>query len=254
VAPGALQPDQGERLIEAARLATVGRLLRPVAHELSTPLAAIALRAESLERSAAESVVGPGIEKIRRYLKSMTEESQRCRELLSTLREFASGAEAGTASVDLVALCRGAARLLAHEAMRRQVEIGIDGPAAAPVRGQTHSLAQAVLVLVLNAVDASPQGGKVAVVVRPAVGEVSVSVEDQGEGIPESIRERLFEPFVSGRDVARGLGLGLMACRAIARRHGGSVEWRSNPTRGTCFVLRLPAGAAQRSGEESRGD
>jgi two-component system NtrC family sensor kinase len=252
----ALDREEQERLLEAARLATVGRLMRPVAHELSTPLAAIALRAESLERAADEAAAGPALapDKHRRYLKAMTEESQRCRDLLSTVREFAGAAESGMTSVDLVSLCRGAARLVSHEAMRRQIEIRIDGQAITLVRGQSHSLAQAVLALLLNAVDASPQGGKVAVEVRAGVGEVSVAVEDQGGGIPEEIRERLFQPFVSTRGPAQGLGLGLMACRAIAEMHGGSIDWRPNPPRGTRFVLRLPSGRPSSTAGEPRAD
>jgi signal transduction histidine kinase len=252
----ALDHETKERLIEAARLAAVGRLMRPVAHELSTPLAAIALRAESLERSADDAEAGStqAREKQRRYLKALTEESQRCRDLLSTVREFAGGAESATTTVDLVALCRGAVRLVSHEAMRRQIQIGIDGQAMSLVRGQHHRLAQAVLALVLNAVDASPQGGKVAVEVRAGVDEVSVVVEDEGEGIPEAIRERLFQPFVSTRGASQGLGLGLMACQTIAEMHGGSIDWRPRPTRGTRFVFRLPSGPAASAAGEPRVD
>ena len=244
--------NRQERLLEAARFAAIGRLLRAIAHELSTPLAAIALRVESLDRAAGESGAAPP-EKVKRYLKAMSEESQRCRELLATVREFAGSAEPGTSAVDLGALCRGAARLVAHEAMRRQIEVRVEAQALTPVSGQSHRLAQAVLALVINAVDASPQGGKVAVEARAGVDEVSVSVEDQGAGVAEQIREQLFEPFVSTRSPADGLGLGLMACRVIAEQHGGSVDWRPNPERGSRFVLRLPTGRPAASMGERHG-
>jgi two-component system NtrC family sensor kinase len=249
----ALDSETRERLVEAARLATLGRLLPSVIHQLSTPLAAIALRVEGLERSAAAPETPASREKAQRYLLAMGEETQRCRELLSALREFAAGGGLGLAPVDLAALCRGAAMLVRHEAMRRQIGIQLAGASVPTVRGQGHRLAQALLALVLNAVDASPPGGRVEIETRADDGRVVVTVHDQGSGIPDEVRLHLFEPFVSTREPGQGLGLGLMACRAIADAHGGSLELQPGSGRGSRFALSVPVGGPADTREGADG-
>ncbi len=229
-----------ERLLEASRLATMGRLLPSLMHQLSTPLAAIALRVEGLERAFAAPDAPASREKAERYLRAMGEETQRCRDLLAAVRDFTSAGERDLAPVDLGALCRGAAILVRHEAMRRQIAIQVGNDSVPTVRGRRHRLGQALLALVTNAVDASPSGGRVQVEYQLAGAAVSVAVADEGPGVPEELRARLFEPFASAHEPARGLGLGLMACRAIAERHGGRLEHAPGPGRGSRFVLSVP--------------
>lgn len=231
-----------ERLLEAARLSTVGRLLPSVAHEMSTPLAAIALRAESLEHILDPERPGSA-EKTRRYLQAIGDETRRVRDLLAALREFAGHLDPSPSKVDLGSLCRSAGRLVHHEAMRGQVEVTIEVDDALPaVRGQRLRLGQAILCLLLNGVHASPTGARVSLEARRVSdADALIRVTDEGEGLGERVRERLFEPFASGRAPDRGLGLGLMATRLVAEAHGGVLIWESTPGRGSCFTLRLPA-------------
>lgn len=238
-------PDVHERLIEAARLATVGRLVAAFAHQMSTPLAAIALRAESLEQSAVDPERPVAPEKAARYLHAITEETSRCQQLLSALRGFGGPLDTRVGPVDVGALCASALLLVRDEAVRRQVELRIEtDPVLAPVRGVRARLGQAVLALLLNAVDASPAGAQVVVEARAdGAGGATVSVQDEGEGLPDGGRQRLFEPFSSARPPTRGLGLGLMACRAVIEAHGGTLEAQAEG-RGCRFVLHLPSAGA----------
>ncbi len=247
-----------EWLLEASRLATMGRLLPSVIHQLSTPLAAIALRVEGLERSLSGAGRPAAPDKTERYLRAMGEETQRCRDLLTALREFASGRDREPAPVDLVLLCRGASALVRHEALRRQVVVEEVKNGVPPVRGQRPRLAQAVLALVLNAVDASPEGGRVSVEAEAKGGVVSLTVRDEGAGIPPAVRRLVEEPFVVGQGVAGqvagpGLGLGLRACRAIAEAHGGRLELPEGPGRGSRVVLSVPVAGAPPAGEATDG-
>jgi signal transduction histidine kinase len=227
-----------ERLIEAARLAAVGRLLPALAHQLSTPLASIALRAESLESSGREAGAPPS-ERTGRYLRAIVDDTASCKELLGLMRDFARPPREGREPVDLNAVCRGAARLVLHEGMRRQVEVRLElADALPPVVGQDARLRAAVLWLVLNAIDASPAGGHVRVETRTSAGTVAVAVVDEGEGVPEGVRPRLFEPFFSTRP--GGLGLSLMACQLVTEAHGGTVEVETGSGRGSRFTLSLP--------------
>lgn len=242
----AVDPELRARLVEAARLSTLGRLVPSVVHQISTPLAAIALRAESLESGTAVGEGGIAPEKLQRYLRAIGEESRRCQQMLAALREFAGKVAPGTESVSIELLCRSAAQLVRDEAMRKQIEVVLDLESALPeVRGQRSRLGQALLALVLNAVDASPPGGRVLVEARAEAGRgVAVAVSDEGEGLAESVARRLFEPFGSGRPPDEGIGLGLMAGRIVAEAHGGSLDWETPTGRGSRFVLRVPANGA----------
>ncbi len=227
-----------ERLIEAARLAAVGRLLPALAHQLSTPLASIALRAESLESSGREAVAPPS-ERTERYLHAIVDDTASCKELLGHMRDFARPLREGREPVDLNAVCRGAARLVLHEGMRRQVEVRLElADALPPLVGQDARLRGAILCLVLNAIDASSAGGRVTVETSAPAGKIVVAVLDEGEGVAEADRPRLFEPFFSTRP--HGLGVSLMACRLVAEAHGGTVEVETSPGRGSRFTLSFP--------------
>jgi signal transduction histidine kinase len=239
---GSAGDEAGARLLEAARLANVGRLVPSFAHQVSTPLAAIALRAESLERALADPERPAPPDKLRRYLHAIGEETQRCKLLLSTFQEFSRRPEPLPGPVLIQPLCRSAVVLVEHEAMRRQVELRLELADDLPVvRGRTVWLGQALLALLLNAIEASPSGASVRLAAHAAEGEVVLSVSDEGGGVSEQIRARLFEPLASTNAPDAAAGLGLMACRAIAQAHGGSVAWEPLSPRGSRFELRLPA-------------
>jgi signal transduction histidine kinase len=242
-----------EWLLETSRLATMGRLLPSLIHQLSTPLAAIALRVEGLERALGPAARPSPPDKTERYLRAMGEETQRCRDLLAALREFTSGGEHEFAPVDLALLCHGASTLVRHEALRRQVVIEEASGDVPTVRGQRHRLAQAALGLLLNAVSASPAGGRVGVEASAAGGMVSVAIVDEGTGIPAAVRSRMTEPFVAAHLSGQGLGLGLLACRAIAETHGGRLELPESSGRGCRVVLSLPVAGPSPGGEAADG-
>jgi len=240
-----------ERLLEAARLANVGRLVPSLAHELSTPLAAIALRAESLSAAIADPQRPASAEKLARYLQAIGEETERCKVLLATLREFARRPGTTPGPVELAPLCRAAVRLVHHEAMRRQLQLRVELQEPLPaMRGDAVRIGQTLLSLLLNAIDASPAGTAVVLAAAAATGGVLVSVTDEGEGLSEAARGRLYEPLASTHPPDRSPGLGLMACRAIAEAHGGSISFAAGGTRGCRVELRL----ASRQGAQVSGD
>jgi len=251
--PGPRDAAVRSRLVVAARLAAVGRLLPSLAHQLSTPLASIALRAESLAKPTEGAGAPPA--RNERYLQAIVADTGRCKELLGLMRDFARPPDGGGEPVDLNAVCRGAARLVAHEAMRRQVEVAVEaGGVLPPIAADEVRLRGAVLGIVLEAIDASPAGGRVTVETRVDEGAFLVTVADQGEPVAEQDRERLFEPFSSARPGR--LGLGLMACRAVAEAHGGTVEVEAPPGGGSRLTLRLPAPrseATPHEGGDGRG-
>jgi two-component system NtrC family sensor kinase len=113
-------------------------------------------------------------------------------------------------------------------------------------------IVQALLALMINSVEAMPEGG--ALTLRTAVGEadpeghVLIAVEDTGTGIPESIRGRIFDPFFSTKAETSGVGLGLAVVYGIVSRHGGTIRVDSGPGPGTTFVIELPREPVSASG------
>jgi signal transduction histidine kinase len=233
--------DARERLLEAARLANVGRVVPAVAHDLSTPLAAIALRAESLDNALAGPPSPAAQDKLVRYLKAIREETERCKTLLATLQEFARRPGPAAAPVDLASLCRDAVRLVRHEAMRRQVELRVElQPALPSPHAHAPRLGHAVLSLLLNAIEASASGAVVVLAVAAEADGVLISVADGGKGLSDEARARLFEPLASTHPPDRAAGLGLMAGRSIAESYGGSLSLAAGVPAGTRAELRLP--------------
>lgn len=221
---GRTSPEEMERLVQLARLADIGRLAASVAHEISTPLASITLRAESLARGAQDPQLQAvqSFKNFPRYLKSIAEEALRCKEILARLVDFARPPAEEMRPVDLNVLAERAGQLLRHEMMRRRVSLEFrPDPDLPHLDAREGSLGQAILALLLNALDASAEGGKVTLDTgRHGQDAVRVQVTDQGTGSPE--------------------GLSLTVCRAVASAHGGDTIVEREPGRGSRVALILP--------------
>jgi signal transduction histidine kinase len=106
--------------------------------------------------------------------------------------------------------------------------------------GDAGQLTQVLVNLVVNAVQAMPEGGKLVVETHVQDGHVVCVVEDTGVGMTEEVQDRLFVPFFTTKEVNQGTGLGLPVVHGIVTAHGGTIEVRSTPGKGTAFTLRLP--------------
>jgi signal transduction histidine kinase len=212
-----------ERLLPLSRLADIGRLAASVAHEISTPLASITLRAESLARSAQDPRL-QAIESFKnfpRYLKSIEEEALRCKEILARLMDFARAPAEEPKSVDLNALAERAGQLMRHEMMRRRVSLDFRPQPDLPrPEGWEGRIGQAVLALLLCALDGAAEGG-------------TVTLETSARG-PDAAGVRV-GPVGAGGSLEETLSV----CRAVAATHGGDASLESDPG-GTRIALVLP--------------
>ena len=226
------------------RLASIGRLAAGVAHEVGNPLTGIASIAQNLRDDANPEDVGERAGLI-------LEQTQRIDGIVRSLVRFSHaglshGPQSGydPAPLDLREVVEDALRLVRLSRQARGVECDDACPAGLTLLGDRQQLVQVVVNLLTNALDASVAGARVTVrAVAAAAGEGSVLLEvvDSGCGIPEEIRGRIFEPFVTTKAPGEGTGLGLSLVYSIVREHGGTVEVRSARGVGTTIAVRLPA-------------
>jgi two-component system sensor histidine kinase AtoS len=221
-------------LRRAEHLASLGRLLAGVAHEVRNPLAAIRSTVQLWERLPAQARTPESLAAVIRAV-------DRLNELVSRLLLFARAGHEPCRVVDLNAVAAEAGELLRAQADAHRVAVETDlTPGLPPVAAAESAVRQVVLNLGTNALQAMPQGGRLTITTRPLPGgRVELVVADTGPGVPAEVREKVFEPFFTTRP--EGTGLGLALCREVARQHGGDVTLDPSPGPGAMFRLVLPA-------------
>jgi signal transduction histidine kinase len=237
-----------DQLRHADRLATVGKLASGVAHELGTPLNVVSARAEMILAGRTS------MDENREYARVIATAAERMTATISQLLQFARRKNVQRDSRDVAALVRETADLLRPLAKRRSVEIDIDIDSAGEASVDGGQLQQVVTNLVMNAIQASKEGGHVMVSVRettesppadiggPRRDGVSIRVEDEGAGIRPEDLPHIFEPFFTTKEVGEGTGLGLAVSYGIVRDHGGWISVQSEVGVGTTFSAFLPHG------------
>ncbi len=228
--------DFQARLQELQRFELVGRVMGSLAHDFNNLLTAILGHAASLQASRRHSRDEIGL---------IMRAAQHAGTLTRRMLTFARRRELSAETVSLGPWLLEVEPLLACIA-GPNVTVSVSLPAIAlHVTIDAVELEQVVLNLVLNARDAMPRGGPIAIRVEAASNRVGLHVEDRGEGISPEVLERIFEPFFTTK-LERGTGLGLASVHDIVRRAGGTVEVRSEVGVGSAFSVWLPQGSAFR--------
>ncbi|MBE7448411.1 MAG: PAS domain-containing protein [Kofleriaceae bacterium] len=231
-----------ETMRRAERLATVGQLAAGIAHELRNPLASISGSVELLARTPAVA------DDDRALMAIVVREIERLDQLIRDLLEYASPRPRTLVQVDVAALLAEVVQVMRQDRATADVELRTELPDAPLVlTADPGQLRQVVWNLCRNAAEAAAAGpagpGTVTVRARGDAIGVTIEVEDDGPGIASEHLPRVFDPFFTTKK--RGTGLGLATSHAIVTEHGGTVDVRSEPGRGTRFVVRLPRAGAR---------
>jgi signal transduction histidine kinase len=234
----ALRASQA-RVIHQEKMAAFGLLSAGIAHEVGNPLAAVSSLIQMLQRRRPDYYTAEKLDLAGRQLQRI----QR------TIREVVDFSRPGPTEAGPVRLADAADEALGiakyyHRTKDRVLTTAIPADLP-PVRAVRDRLTQVVLNLVLNAIDATSKGGRIALEAGRDEdgGGVEFRVEDDGRGVDPSDRPKLFEPYFTTKP--RGTGLGLFVSRQIAEELGGSLSFRPGHDRGSVFVLRLPALATE---------
>ena len=227
-----LQRAQGA-VQRAETLAAMGRMSAGIAHEIRNPLGIIKASAARLKKRY-EDPQAPD-----ERFDYIADEVDRLNAILTGYLEFARDDAQALSDTDWAAVVERSMRLAAPELEAARVRPDVVTPARCVVRGDAQRLQQVVLNLILNAVQAMPQGGDLQVRLTADDGTARLVIDDSGAGFPRQGRERLFEPFVTTR--ANGSGLGLAVARRIVEEHGGAIVLGDAPGGGGRVEVSLPA-------------
>jgi two-component system NtrC family sensor kinase len=227
-------------LVRSERLASVGRLAAGLAHEIGNPIAALI----GLQELLLEGGLEP--EQEHDFLSRMRRETERIHRILKDLLAFARPAAHSAAADpdpgDVESAVHDTAALVLPHRDLNDVNLVLDVHSDLPLVALSREhLVQVILNLVLNAADAVGKGGNVRIAAERTAAGVRLSVEDDGPGVLPEVLERLFEPFVTTKDVGKGTGLGLAVCRGLVEGAGGSIELDRTHSPGARFVLDLPS-------------
>jgi two-component system, LuxR family, sensor kinase FixL len=238
----ALANRMRDELAHCLRLSTVGELATSIAHELNQPLTAILANAQAAQNLLPDARRDGAAAEIHEMLDDIISEDRRAGEVIRGVRVLLRKGERDTAELDIDILVREVLKLVANDAMIRDVDLQPElGLPRALVRGDRVQLQQVLLNLLLNALEAIPDGpGARVVSVRTAYGPdgtVVVSVTDTGRGLPAGSEAAVFEPFYTTK--TDGLGMGLSIARSIVEAHGGTISATGSPD-GARVAFTLP--------------
>ncbi|OLN25765.1 sensor histidine kinase [Desulfovibrio sp. DV] len=225
-----------EQMRQAEKLVAVGKLAAGLAHEINNPLGVIACYAELLRQSLVDPQALDDLAVIERH-------ATMAKKVLRDLLDFARPRPAKPGPCDLAALAASLARIFEVQGQSRRVGLCVNVPADLPLaKADATALEQVLSNLLLNALDAvAPDTGRITLAAAASAdGEhLSLTVSDNGPGIPPADRPHIFDPFFTTKDAGRGSGLGLAVAYGLMRDMGGAIDVATDG--GAIFTLTLPA-------------
>ena len=231
--------ESQEQLIQAEKLTSLGQLAASIAHEVNNPLSGVLVYTQLL----AKKIRGDNIPKevAQEYLSKMEAELTRSTKLIRNLLDFARQSPPAFRQVNINDVVNRAFDLVAHSAEMQHVQVIKElDPSLPNLMADFDQLQQVCTNLILNAIQAMPQGGKLTIRTSVDNEQLKIEVQDTGHGIsPENMR-KLFTPFFTTKREVKGVGLGLAISYGIIQRHHGRIEVQSKEGEGTTFTICLP--------------
>jgi two-component system NtrC family sensor kinase len=226
-------------------MAAIGRLAAGGAHEINNPLGILAGFAEGLlDRSRDPALAAePAFRDFPEYLQLIGQEVDRLKSIVQRFLRFSRTRSPEKQRIEVNGVALQVLAMLRNHARGEGKELsGKLSPVELWTDADPEQLKQVVLNLAMNGLDAIERGGWVRIATRAEDGHVEIRVCDNGSGIPEDVRSRIFEPFFSTKPPEKGTGLGLALCHDLVRENGGEIELEGSAMgEGTEFLIRLPA-------------
>jgi two-component system sporulation sensor kinase A len=214
------------KVLENERFLAIGKVTAMVAHDIRGPLNIVSQATEMLKMNPEMSP---------RMLPLIEDNTKRALDILSNLRENTKELELVKRESDVDELLR---KTLNNMMIPSSILTRIDSPGPTSVVLDSVQMGRVFSNLINNAVEAMPDGGRLGIEIRSPPGRVEVEFSDTGMGIPDSVVDKIFEPFVSTK--SKGTGLGLPLCKRVVDAHGGEISFKTEKGKGTSFTVSLP--------------
>src|SRR5690606_15998258 len=224
------------------KLASLGKLSATVAHELNNPLEGILTYSKLIAKKLkSNGNVNGDHSKLLEYLDMIAGESARCGKIVKDLLLFSHKDDDEFLTEDLIPIIDKSVALIQHHLEIHGIDLIKQYPEG-EVRFSCNpqKIQQALMSLLINAIEAMPHGGKITISVKHELNKILLRIADEGTGISEKDLPHIFEPFYSTKEQSKGTGLGLAVVYGIITHHNGQVEVEKTSPEGTTFKLTLP--------------
>lgn len=227
-----------EQLLQSSKLASIGKLTAGISHEIGNPLASISSLVQELR--AADIDTAEAKEFAEESLKVINSHVERIAKIVRSLSDFARMSSTKKISCSLTEILDRTVNLVKYDKRFKQVRLITNVGKIPALLVNPDQIQQVFLNLMLNALDAMPDGGALTITMQQDGPSLKIVFADTGSGIDESAMDKVFDPFFTTKPLGKGTGLGLSICYGIIREHKGTIDFSSRKGEGTSFTIRLP--------------
>jgi signal transduction histidine kinase len=231
-------------LVRSEKMASMGRLVAGIAHEINNPVNAVVNTVGPLEHTLEELSISADLKSdIAEMIRVIQRGARRTKEIVQALHNYSRGDDDRLVDVDLQRGIDDSLDLLRHH-LKNGINVERQYGEVGRVKGHAGQLHQVFMNLLTNAAQALAtrgRGGTIHIATMRKEGKAVITVADDGPGIPPEVLPRIFDPFFTTKDVGEGSGLGLSIVHGIVERHGGTIAVDSHVGSGTTFTVSLPA-------------
>ncbi|MFK8111511.1 MAG: PAS domain-containing sensor histidine kinase [Rubripirellula sp.] len=226
-----------DQRLQQSKLGAIKQLAYGLSHEINNPLANISTRAQQLQRGENDSGRTATLQRI-------VDQVYRAHEMIADLMFYANPPAAQPARCELNAILHHVADSFQEETQRQAIRLEVSGMSeSSQIVADAEMIEEAIHALVRNAVEAIGCEGTIVVSLVPSESNIAIHIADSGPGLSDEARQHAFDPYFSGREAGRGLGLGLCRAHRIAKLHHGSVSLAGGPT-GCVATITIPRSAS----------
>lgn len=227
-----------EQLLQASKLASIGKLTAGISHEIGNPLASISSLVQELDSLDMKSP--GGIEFTEKSLQTINSHIERIARIVRSLGDFARVASAEKKVCNIAEILDRTITLVKYDKRFKNINLATEIEGAPELYVNPDQIQQVFMNLMLNAIDAMPDGGNLNISMKRKGGAAEIVFSDTGTGIDDSVIDRIFDPFFTTKPLGKGTGLGLSICYGIIREHEGTITVKSKKGEGTTFTISFP--------------